>query len=469
MHSRTKALSLLSLVVVLCVALPAAAQQMTHKADNDSHRFLPPGQPPTKRDLQGSDYTKALDQYRKLSRTRNRQASTPPSFDPAPFNPDETERAQIDPELLKQLNPDDSRWLRRTTRQTMSDLAKEIENNVANLNEQFRRQLGMPADENVEPTKKFELPEEVLSPYEQARKTWRDQQKKLSEDYKQALEDFNGQWPSEKIPPDQWVQKVQPFINSEVLEQLRQYRAYEEGMTDKLPESAFQKLPTSPVNRGFSGRMLESVVKTLDSGTNELIKRAKENKRSGKKESSLWKRLKAAATKQIESTNRTITKRTEQYANTQRVNRPQPRRTSTRTTTTSSNSSLAKIAGVIAFVLGVAALIAYLLHLKKLHDSDADYSAPISLDSIRDRESMLRAIHSAAADRFGRTSRYWHHRKLFSEIEEIAEERRPEELPVLASLYERARYAPNGEVSSDDLEVARRWYKEFRKTELLKS
>ena len=253
-----------------------------------------------------------------------------------------------------------------------------------------------------------------------------------------------------------------------MIEQLQQYRAYEQGMTDKLPESAFQKLPTSPVNRGFSGRMLESVVKTLDSGTNELIKLAKENKRSGKKESSLWKRLKQTASNKIKATNKSITDRSARYANSPRVATRQITR-SAPPPLNSSNRSLAKIVGVVAIVLGIAALFAYLMHLRKKHQNDSGYVAPLNPDSIRDRESMLQVIHSAAANRFGRSSRYWHHRKLFSEIEDVTKERRTQELPTLASLYERARYAPNGEVSSDDLEVAKRWYKEFRKTELLKS
>ncbi len=476
MHSRTKTLSTLSLiVVVLFIALPVAAQQITPQSSNKSHRFLPPSQRPRRTDLRSPEYLEAFEQYQKLRRQQRSNGDVPLPFQPGQFTPeplsaDQSNPAQINLDLYEQLGEREKRLLRRIADDAMADIAKEISKDVSDLNRQFRKRLGMETeDESNASNPKFDLPDEVLSPFEKAKKTYREQSKRLSADYRQAMEEFKKQWPSEKIPPEEWLKKVQPFISSEVVEQLHDYRAYEEGKTEKLPDSAYPKAPTSDfANNSFSGRLLESVVKSLDSSTNQLLKRTKKNNSNGKKDPSLFKLLHQATTNQFKSINKSITSRTERYAQSSAANGSRTGSTDSSSPSLPSGNSLAKIFGAVAFVLGVAALIAYLMHLRKRNQSESYYHVPVDPDSIRDRESLLRAVHGAAAERFGRSSRYWHHRKLFSELTDQGK-RRTDDLPVLAKLYERARYAPNGQVTSDDLEVARRWYKDFRDSELVKS
>ena len=82
---------------------------------------------------------------------------------------------------------------------------------------------------------------------------------------------------------------------------------------------------------------------------------------------------------------------------------------------------------------------------------------------IRDRESFLKAIHGAAVKCFGHGSQYWHHRKLFDQFRGLSISD-----PAVAKLYEHARYARDGgDISGDDLDIARRWYQTVQNTKVV--
>ena len=106
-------------------------------------------------------------------------------------------------------------------------------------------------------------------------------------------------------------------------------------------------------------------------------------------------------------------------------------------------------------LVGVVGVCVYWFALNKAEETSD--GRELSPSVIQDRESLTKAIHALAMRRFGKPSRYWHHRHLFDSLHGPTEfqDRR------IADLYARARYAPNDhEITREEFQKIQEWYQD---------
>lgn len=63
---------------------------------------------------------------------------------------------------------------------------------------------------------------------------------------------------------------------------------------------------------------------------------------------------------------------------------------------------------------------------------------------------------------FGWPSRFWHHREVFSRLGAQGDDQSVQTVRRLEAIYERARYAPDGELTPEQVDHARRLFSEIR-------
>lgn len=439
---------MITLLCALVAATIGSGQQVLR--DTPSHRFIPPGIRPLKNDFETPEYQSARSEFQKLYRSTRelrralRKGGAPPTVN------------TFDPATIDQLSPATKELVREWSRDSVADVSREIGREIVEFNRRLSQNAGLPEPDSNGDSLPFEFSADLLKQFEDAKKAWAQQKSATDSKYAEALKQYRDTWPHEKIPPGQWLEKVQPFINAEIIEQLMKVRDYQDGKTSEPPEIPAELGIETPA--GLSERMVASVVKTLDQGGNELIQRAKRSNQ-GNQQSPWWKRIRAKAKSRIKSLNRSITDRTEQYAATaSAVASPVlPSRGSGRSTYTWSGSDLGRAFGLTLFLLGAG----YLFYRWKTSRAAAVEQLHRLTDAaaIRDRESLLHAIHEIAVKRFGASSRFWHHRQLFTRLRETYESHDP----MIEHLYERLRYAPDGDsLSDEEAHLARRWYEQIR-------
>lgn len=264
----------------------------------------------------------------------------------------------------------------------------------------------------------------------------------------------NKAWPLENVPPEDWIQKVQPFINTELIEQLRDVSAAAKTAVDngKPADSIFED--TNGESDGENG-LLGSVMKQLDSKSADWIR--SRGKKKGKS-SALWKRLKTASGGAMSELNEKLTENSKQLS--REGQKLTDRIGAVLGGPAGSNPSRASeqqhagwwIVGFVGLVVvGGWWLLRQNTGLSLLgvsHD-------PMRSQAIHDRETLLRACHVLADRMFGGTSQYWHHRQVFNAIGGSLPNMRGS-VDQLAEIYESARYSPSGQfLSADALETAR--------------
>lgn len=439
MHQRNFSHLLVSLTFVLCTFLELCGQQPS----TPSHRFIPVGQKPTRDTFATPKFSEALKAFEGLRGT-NRHSLTPtiPEFDAS---------------MAEDLSPEAKALLREWSRDSMQAIAGDIGNEISAFSESIN------ADNSAEGQSESKLPfdfnRDVLQRYDKIVNNYKEQRKQRDTQYRQALEAFREKWPAEKLPPEQWLQQVQPFINAEVIEQLKLARDLRDG-TASTP-----RLPTPPPETarpalGFSERMIESVVETLDVGGKQLLKRAQDNK-SNKTKTPWWKRVQAKSKSLATTLNKAVTNRTEEYAQT---------RNDGSNRATSAPGKVAPTAALrlpitstnMAILFSVLFAVALAIWARsKMRSANRVPLIALNAEKIRDRDSLLFAIHSIATTRFGPVARFWHHKKVLKKLQvagEICE-------PTIEKIYERARYlGDSAQLSEQDYAEVQQWYSKVSQT-----
>lgn len=366
--------------------------------------------------------------------------------------------------------PSDQKLVDRLNRSIVETIPESIREEGDSLQDSFAEQLGPELTETLESdaipfdpndTNSFwtnidELREAISEPMRQA-----------TEQYRQAMKAYNETWPANSLPPKEWVRKVQPFINPELVRQLAEIRSTN-ASADKSNQTAmnlnqFQpeahgsnssQTNTAESNENSPYKMLESVIGAVDRSTTDWLK---SRKAQGDRRSMIWKSFRERAKQQLAALNRTAT----QYSN--QITKERSQAWSKR----SSNSNLAnsdtasRLANVAGFVLALSVLAAVVTYMIRSPKRSYWYSnaIPIPIDSngISDKETLLTACHQLAHRCLGSRSIYWNHRRVFLQLRE-QDSVNAAVFDQLAHVYERARYARRHPLSAEEVKVARQLF-----------
>ena len=310
------------------------------------------------------------------------------------------------------------------------------------------------------------------------------QSKEALEKYDEAMKAFN-QWPQGTVPPDEWLRKVQPLLNPELVRQMndvieanRDAASATEDVASKgsLPKSkpdsvisSGDKKPTSSLFKDPSKRLLGAIIGAMDKAGTEWLKNAGKDRKKNSRLKSLAKKT----SNWLEKLNLKVTEKSNDIAS-QRptfggTSGAASSRSGSTTSSTESSAWNARQVGVTLLLL--AAAIGIAVWLWRRRDDIAAVlptarAKQLDATAIRDRESLLKACHQLTRRYFGWPSQFWNHRKLFSQLESHvssqAGDPRSQTVERLRDIYEHARYAPNGLLSSEQLESAQRLYAEIR-------
>lgn len=333
--------------------------------------------------------------------------------------------------------------------------------------------------------------EEYPRQYREARRKFRD-----------ALNSFRQSWPDDRVAPQEWLEKVQPFIDPEMLGQIIEARRQFDAQTDRPPnERRFQNLSEFPFlsdqDGSKSNSLIDSMMKSLDKKSTSWLKSTE------RKKSTIWKSLSKSARQGLANLNQKMTAnskeraRANSKANSTSLNAPRPSQASPTTATSPSQSLLSRAStpssspatkppalesrdGNWLWIVGSAFVViatsVYLMRHRLLvvwHHSRTDLGH-VSAERIHDHDSLLKACHSLALALFGFRSRFWNHRKLFQSLAEQlelddrgqvvnsenlgllsvgsadrAQRRKKAVVGQLSSLYEQARYSPRKLLDSE--------------------
>jgi|GEM_PF-6600235 len=289
-------------------------------------------------------------------------------------------------------------------------------------------------------------------------------QREVRQEIDKAEKLLKEKWPTDTVAPHEWLEKVQPFINTEVIEQLTEAsRQFDDQKHLPPSERRFQDVEKIRSLGDKPGSMFDSFMTSIDKqGTDWL-------KSSGKEKSSLWKSLKDTATSGITSLNRSMTENSRRQANSPAMRpsnsiqkRPTPTIVRPKSPASASspqtNPRIWMWGGGLAALLGIVALAYYYRDKFFQPQSRATRAKdPILAARIQDRDTLLSACHTLARQLFGVRSRFWNHRRLFESLSEnLAEssDRGQRVVDQLSRIYETARYAPV-QVAADEFSRAR--------------
>ena len=459
----------IGLVLTGLMSSPLWAQ--TRARSTSSHRFIPVGTAPRPSNFRTPEYERAVEDFnslrelwRELRRSRARGSKLTEEISGSIFQP------TLDPSLAEKLPLETQELMRQWSQNSVTDVAQQMGRELVEFNQQFRQRSGVPESTQQPNDISFDFSRDVIQRIEEARSAYVEQQMLVNSAFREADRQFKSKWPSERIPPREWLERVQPFIDSEILEQLAKVRDFQDGKLPAPPEIP-ESLLTNKPPPSLSERMIESVVRSVDQGGNELLKRAQRNNQ-GKKKLSWWKELRKDANASLKSWNKSITDRTESYAASSAL--------TTADSTGNGDSAVGASAAetgdapsavgwlrVVAFGLVLAGIF-YLYYRRTLRHYRPGNAGvwELTADSIQDRASLLQAVHRVAVKRLGSKSRYWHHRQFLPLLRDKLDSRYSE----IDALYERARYAPDGHViSREELELVRHWYQQVQRKRVLQS
>ena len=320
-----------------------------------------------------------------------------------------------------------------------------------------------------------------------------------------AYREFNNNWPSESIPPGEWLKKVQPHLNGEMMRQIgeviqsnrtqqqqstgQQSSQGQDPTSDTMTGDDSQTNPTdqtAPNTANSSGpgeqgdpstnkpspsakKFMDSLIGKLDrTGTNWLKKSTKNPKnnsgikRAAQKAGDWLSKLNLKVTEGADR----VARRRANSSTSSSGNRSRRRPAATPPAATGGGggdgtsgfgSSLAIILLVAA---GLAAAVYFLRDRIQWIASPESSVPPVKATQITDRETLLRACNQLAHRCFGWPSRFWNHRRMFSELGGKAEENAASVLR-LSRIYEHARYAPHGRLSATEVDRARKLFSEI--------
>lgn len=386
---------------------------------------------------------------------------------------------RVEDPILEQLRPEDRALVERINQSTIESMPESLTQEIESLNDKFAEELGSDLSETFKSDEIHFDPNDSSNFWKNITELQDSMRRPLSnarQQYIKAMEAYKNTWPTDSVPPSEWIEKVQPYINPELVRQIADVRKARESSKDDSPtsgRSGQRKMsPNNPLEKlssdslgstpkqNRSHRILESLISAVDRKGTEWLKSSKGLK-ANRSQSSWWKTLKARSKRKLSALNRTAT---------QHSNRMTQRRSDTWTGNLSSHrqssdavdSAGDRVSGgtVLAF-FGLIALVGaavYSRWSRTKYVAERD-ELPLYIDStiIRDRESLLRACHQLSHRCFGWPSRYWNHRQVFSRLCDTNVGYTPA-FEQLSHIYEHARYAPNGVLSPEELAYARRLY-----------
>jgi len=452
--------------------------------DSPSHRLIPrdrTAKAPTPQDFMTPELLELIDDYHQLSRAQRQEARG------------RAESTQ-QPNLLRSdpfeqgLGTAERDLLQRLDQRTFDSQLDDINDDISSLSDQLAEQLGGELAETMKPAELSPDTEQPLQMWDQIQKlreTIQDQHRELQNQYREALRQYQDSWPSDNIPPDEWLKKVQPLLNPELSNQMQEVikatRARAEAARNKggskTPELAgSQSSETSStaagvseaLKSGSSKKLLDSVISTLDKRGMDWIKQARKDPRKN----SAMKKAAEKASNWLTSLNLKATENSNEIAIRRAVSPANPASSGSGGMTrlgTDQNANLQAdgknfgmmfglLSALLAVVLGV-----YLFRDRLLGFQSADrIPRKVTVGTIQDRASLLRACHMLALRCFGWPSRFWHHREVFSRLGAQGDDQSVQTVRRLEAIYERARYAPDGELTPEQVDHARRLFSEIR-------
>lgn len=457
----------LGLLFTFAVCVPVLAQQ----GSSPSHRLIPLSgnqKAPSLADFLSPEYRELRTEYNRLrremlaqrrseSRRSRSEAATP---EPATQPQNSPDRQAPDPAASAA-----DRGTTNATPAIPSGAAEDVAEEIAAVSRALGERLGRALAETLDPKEiPIDPPEMSLAEAMQELKTTIDQgRREARAQYSKALERYKRVWPNDSLPPADWIEKVQPFINQELVRQLADARRELESKRDapfertKPGSSVAAPTPlTSKPNSKTSNRMLESVIRRLDKTSTDWLKAAT-RRGSSQREVAWWKSLAAKSKRQMSTLNRQITQRSRLWRQTSfGVSSRSPNRPGSnvfRTDNGIASSPWLALLIVSLVALGGAGLLVWKRNRQR--ESSAMVIERVDPRMIRDRESLLRACDQLAFSCLGRPSRFWNHRKVFSLLGQRASQPRPN-VEQLSQIYEHARYASDGHLPLGDIVLARK-------------
>lgn len=442
---------------------------LAQRADSPSHRLIPRkrgGLAPKFDDFKSEELKELLDEYGKARREqikRRRESQTPPQ---------QSQSGESLPSAAQSMQPRLREFVERLDQTAKDSASKDMQEEIAKVNDEMASRLDGPLSNTLKPDSiPLDTKRNVIKDFGDM---IRQQQKEARNQYQQAMEAYKRVWPSDGIPPDEWLKKVQPYINPELVRQMREFRdTKKRDLTNtKSNDSAFQheagkSLPSSiadDAQKKKSKGIFDSLISAMDKkGTRWLKSSKKENSKDKKR--SWWTALKSRSKDRMSSINKKVTQHS------RNVNRQKAVTTPPTTTSVSGNggSTTNGRGKLILSVFGFATIVGLGYYFYRNYftvpASSEIAAAHVRADSIRDRESLLHACNMLAWRCFGWPSRFWSHRTVFAKLsEQMSEESAARQL---SGLYEHARYAPDGHLSSQEIELAQRLFEKIRSQSLV--
>lgn len=359
---------------------------------------------------------------------------------------------------------------------------EDVSNNISRMHEEMAQRLGGDLGNTMQPDAiPFDANKtsDLWTRVKDLQEEYSRQQAVARDMYREAMKKFE-EWPSDSIPPAEWIQKVQPLLNQEFADQMREViKANRNREQSKDGSPLLSNGSTKPGETGTSSSplssdsawtpsenkksMVESLISAIDKKGTQLLK---ESSRDPDKNSRI-KKVAGKASDWLKKLNSGIT------ANSQRI---ASRRSESRSTSTSpfsmngpgnlgpppsidSRTGTTVIGGV-----ALAALLGYGLWFFRDRFALAvgpPAAARIDAGMIHDQQSLLEACHRLSQRCFGWPSRFWNHRKVFARLAREFGGDQSNAVTGLADIYEHARYAPSGLLSQHQVTTARRLFAEI--------
>lgn len=474
-------------VCLMFAILATATIAHAQTRESRSHRIIPRdanAKAPSPQDFMTPELLELIDDYQQLSRAqrqaRRQTGSTPQANAPQPnmlrSDPFETGVRTADGDLLQRLD-----------QRTFDSQLDDINDDISSLSDQLAERLGGDLAETVKPIELSpddKQPLQMWDQIEKLRETIQNQHRELQDQYREALRKYEDSWPSDSIPPDEWLKKVQPLLSPELSNQMQEVIAATRARAAAARNNVERKTPESSdsnpfgatgaaagvsaaLKQGSSKKLLDSVISTLDKGGLEWLKQASQDPRKN----SAMKKAAEKASNWLTSLNLKATENSGQIA-LRRATGPgfaspgfmgQKRIGTDQNVVSQANGrSFGLMFGMLSATLAIG--LGVYLFRDRLFDFRTAEQIPgkVVASAIRDRESLLRACHLLALRCFGWPSRFWHHREVFSRLSSQGDERLAQTVQRLEAIYERARYAPDGELTVEQVDHARRLFSEIR-------
>lgn len=443
----------ISLLIVFCLSVPwCMAQQRNTKA----HRVIPReggGQQVSFRDIAPQDLLRTL---RAIQEPGQRGAgSASPRV--RPMLPQDSSNLPADAAEVVRT------WSESVGRSMVEAINTDIAEFTKEMQERFEQQAGDPSSRTRVP--EMEIPELSFDAEADVNRNLMEllkEAQKYQNEVNRLAKEYRKSWPSESIPPREWIQKVQPFINQELVNQFREaMRELEQNQVGRdspigprpseRQSSSYDSVPESKPNR-HSNPVVGSVLKALDARGTTLIKSATSRPQS--RGQSWWKSLKARSRHKLRALNRRFTDNSRAVAN----HRNQLQSLSWN----SGNAPSLSVAKPILASLALIVLAGTGVWFARRWSSRRKWyprieAARLDPRSIRDSRSLIQSVHALGGQLYGLPSHFWHHRRFFAELR-ASTALDPVSTDVLTGLYERARYASHHAMSEEDLTTARQLF-----------